>query len=396
MITNQFEWLLGSVEVSAEAPEDWKDRHILPFWKEPNNAAWGHALSRYLMHETIHFWQLLSSGYLLKRLMSEWMTLSMYRETGKVFEDPTPLPPISECPAGGPFSALELMECWARFWDIHSRSPAMIIEEEGHEGPRGEPLRIEDPVTGGLAYTENAFDWLMQHGPDQSIYVRPYRWLLEFLEGNSKAAVACFPIVVHAAFATADPVKFFCSTVEAVSGSPNFRDCIAWQVPEYRVVNRLWFHVWKSVVTQVLECSKDLELPIAWGIDQLERHMHPAYEVYQWRFERLVNVLGNTRAVEPRFAMQREVGFATVEHYGVFALPGIPLMRQILGNYLPPPRIRFANFDWYADQAVPGTLGAMEGTLSGKTFREQIEPLDEEVESFREAQWITREGLSVD
>lgn len=395
MIGNQFEWLLGSVEVSAEAPEDWKDRHILPFWEDPNNDAWGHDLSRYLMHETIHFWQLLTSDYLLRRLMSEWTIFSTYRDTGKVFKDPADLPAINSCAAGDPFSAFELMESWARFWDIHTRSPAVIIEEEGHQGPPGKPLKIEDPLTGRASYSQFAYDWLMQHGPDQSVYVRPYRWLLEFLNGNSKAAVACFPIIVHAAFATKEPVRFFCTAVEAVDRSPNFRDFIALQVPEYSVINRLWFHVWKSVVTEVLQCSKELYLPIAWGIDQPGLQMDPVYQSYQWRFEQLIHVLGSTPRVDPIFARQQEVEFGAVTRYGVFALPGIPLIRRILGNYLPPPRIRFANFDWYADQAVPGALGAMEGAMSGKTIRETIEPLNDDVESFREAQWIEREGLFV-
>ncbi|UCC79171.1 MAG: hypothetical protein JSW64_12985 [Candidatus Zixiibacteriota bacterium] len=391
---NQFEWLLGSVEVNAEAPEDWKDRHILPFWDDPNNDAWGTDLSRYLTHETIHFWQLLSSSYLLERLLSEWMIFSIYRDTGEVVDDPVEMPAINECKADDPFSAFELMECWARFWDIHTRSPAAIIEEEGHQGPPGEPLQIVDPITSKLSYTQFAFDWLMQHGPDHSIYVRPYRWLLEYMHGNSRAAVACFPILVHAAFSTEDPVRFFCSSVEAVDRSLDFQFTTALQIPEYSLINRLWFYVWKSVVTVVMQCSKDLDLPIAWGIDQVGFHGHPVYQSYPWRFEQLVKVLGNVPRIEPEFAGQEEINFSAVTRYGVFALPGIPIIRRILGNYMPPPRIRFANFNWYADLAVPGALGALEKTMSGNTVCEAFKPLDDDIESFREAQWMAREGLS--
>ena len=393
-MANQFEWLLGSIEVSSDAPDGWRDLHILPFWEEPNNDAWGSDLSRYVMHETIHFWQLLSSSYLLDRLATEWLSFKTYRDTGELMANFADQPPLGEHIADDPFSAEELMECWARFWDIHSRSPAVIIEEEGHVGPPGRPLLVRDPNTGQISYTDAAFDWLMEHGPDQRIYVAPYQWLLDFFDGNSKAAIACFPIIVQASFGTDEPVRFFCNVVELLRRSQNFGDFVALQFPEYGLVNSLWFEIWKSVVTAVTQCSGDLNLPITWAIEQFAFEMHPIYRSYPARFEDLQDVLAKAPATEPAFAARTEVKFAATTKVGVFALPGIPLIRQILGNYLPPPRIRFANFDWYADLAVPGALAGMEGGLSGENLQAELEPLDDDVADFREAQWLAREGLS--
>ncbi|MCI0627619.1 MAG: hypothetical protein L0387_39215 [Acidobacteria bacterium] len=393
MAINQFEWLLGSVELSSPAPDGWRGKHVLPFWQEPNNDEWGRQLSRYLMHETIHFWQLLSSSYLTQRLVAEWLSFDLFRDTGVLKPVAADLPPFNKPLPGEPFAAFELLECWARFWEIQTRSPAVIIEEEGHVGPPGKPLVTKDPVTGRLSYTQFGFDWLMEHGPDHLAYVRPYRWLLERLKGNSKAAVASFPIVVCAAFATGQPVRFFCRAIDHVEHSANFKDFIALQIPEYSAVNRLWFDVWKSVFNAIQETCLELNLRLGWGINQDHLHTLEVYQQYPLRFEHLQTVLQQIPQVEPQLAPIRDLDFAKVTQVGVLALPGLPLLRRILGNYLPPPRIRFANFDWYADSAVPGALGNMDGELSGETVRDIIEPLDDDVAAFREAQMLTREGL---
>jgi hypothetical protein len=57
-----FDYLSGTLRVKAAAPEDWKDLDELPFWEDPNNEKWGDTLCRVLYHETLHFWQILSSG----------------------------------------------------------------------------------------------------------------------------------------------------------------------------------------------------------------------------------------------------------------------------------------------------------------------------------------------
>jgi hypothetical protein len=209
---NDFDYLSGTISVNRAAPDEWRTRctpvtrqHYtfdLPFWSDPNNDAWGIHLCRILYHESLHFWQIFSSAYVASLVADEWSRLLTYEATG------TPPPPTqavmdhSRVLPDNPFSARELVECWARYWDVHTRGPERIIREEQISVPDGASLRDEH------GYTGEAYDLVMTSGEDCAVYGRPYRWLLQGWE--SRFAALFFPVIAHAALATCRPVTMFC------------------------------------------------------------------------------------------------------------------------------------------------------------------------------------------
>jgi hypothetical protein len=69
--TNAFVWLSGTVTIPVRAPEEWATDGLVEFYKDPNKPEWGGTLCRVLYHESIHFWQLLSSAYLANASQEE-------------------------------------------------------------------------------------------------------------------------------------------------------------------------------------------------------------------------------------------------------------------------------------------------------------------------------------
>ena len=60
------DFLTGTVSVGVDAPSELLEEpeKLLPdFYRDPNNPRWN-SISRILYHESVHFWQIYSSGYI--------------------------------------------------------------------------------------------------------------------------------------------------------------------------------------------------------------------------------------------------------------------------------------------------------------------------------------------
>ena len=64
------------------------------------------------------------------RIAEEWLRLRAFEEDGVIKPKGRISSHYYEKIGEGKFSASELAECWARYWDVHTRSPAQIIREE--------------------------------------------------------------------------------------------------------------------------------------------------------------------------------------------------------------------------------------------------------------------------
>ena len=137
-----------------------------------------------LYHESLHFWQILSLGYVTKLVEQNWIRFINFEKVGTII-------PYTDLESNhkvnketDPFSAYKLLECLTRFWDVHIRGPNRIIMDEKIDLSESE-LYNTDSEGRYRSYTGKTYDTIMQVGEDCRLYADPYRWMLKQSKGNS-------------------------------------------------------------------------------------------------------------------------------------------------------------------------------------------------------------------
>lgn len=407
-----FDWLTGAMRIPADAPPEWAGEGLGAFYQGPNDERWGGTLCRVLYHESIHFWQLLSSAYLANLTQYEWVRLEAFEATGEVEPPHAMVRAFTQRGDGEPFSAHELMECWARYWDVHTRSPARIAEEEGLTRADGRPLTTR--VAGFEAYTGEAFDLVMSEGRDARLYAAPYRWLLERCQGNSSLANLLFPILAFHAFGSPRPVALFLAALECELATEHVRLGVH---PRERLhsINFHWLNNYGPVVREAVEpARRALGLPaFTGGWDVIARGRlgsHPVYREYLNRIGATFRMLA-MNAVEPPDEVTPEAYYQYAlrdlprhEPAVLFAFPGQPGYRLMLGEHVPPPLVRFANVARSEDvQPAARVLARFQAAAGGEVLDEDalhfepvVRDLEARVRRFREAEYLTSLGLPSD
>lgn len=399
-----FDFLSGIVRVGAVAPEAWRQEGLDGFFFDPNHAEWGAPLCRRLYHESLHFWQLLGWGYVAHCAAVDWQRVLAFEATG-VVPPPSARGLDSMGGAGdGPFSPRQLMEAVARFWDVHTRSPAQVIVDEGLTDAAAEagPLTVPDPHGGGLdAYTHKAFDFVMQHGPDCRHYAEPYRWLLERVHGASAFAAILFPLCAHAAMGTPDPVRVFCAAVDAAFEHRMIRGLMNHRSGS---IHSDWMMFWPPLARVVFgPASKSAGVgAFTSGFDVIVRGGLKDHPVYREYLDKAM-LRGFFQLHEPTptsphpLAVQHasDLKQAALENPSiVFALPGEPIYRRALGEMVPPPLVQFANFELAARRSAVGKLlAAQQGTPWEDDFAPACAALEQRLKRFRDAEYAVSIGL---
>ena len=67
-----YDYLSGAATIPVVAPEQWKKEKFYEFYARPNDEEWGEKLCRILFHESLHFWQFLSSSYIASLVAEDW------------------------------------------------------------------------------------------------------------------------------------------------------------------------------------------------------------------------------------------------------------------------------------------------------------------------------------
>src|SRR5262249_37406102 len=120
---NEF-WPLGGTIMASFPPPP----RSLQVWRQPS--AHHPERSRVLFHETVHFWQYLASGYLAGIVEEDWGRLVAFeRDQAKMPAGPRRLHFLQPHPEHG-FAPVDLVEAFARFWDVHVIGPADLLEME--------------------------------------------------------------------------------------------------------------------------------------------------------------------------------------------------------------------------------------------------------------------------
>ena len=403
--TNAFDWLSGTVTIPVQAPMAWRSEGLAEFYQNPNHPEWGGSLCRVLYHESIHFWQLLSSAYLANALQDEWLRLLKFEQTGDLGPVSNAVSQIAEQRPGEPFSAHELMECWARYWDVHTRSPARTVEEDHIQAPK-EALRTKQGNIEG--YTSDAFDLFMQQGNDAELYAAPYRWMLETCSGHSAFANIAFPILVFHAFGSPDPVRLLQESLARA-----LKSTIVWKGVDGRSrnVNLDWLNNWGAFIGEAVEpARRDLNMPsFTAGWDVLSRGSlgkHPIYGPYLRRIRALFKLASLRHGAPPKErSLEAVYAYAvsdlpTRDPVVIFAFPGQPEYRLALGTYVPPPRVRFDGLTLHAERTPGASVVAKIAAQMGEpanaedaTFKPVFEEFDPRIRRFRHAEYAVSVGL---
>lgn len=413
-----FDYLTGVIQLDVTRPLELAEG-LGPFYEDPNNPAWGSEICRTLYHESVHFWQFLSSAYLANMVADEWHRVESFQETGKV---PTPSKLSSSFRNRAetmPFSAHELCECWARYWDVHTRSPNAIIQEE----------KIDAPIKhNNLGYAGENYDVLMRNGVASSQYEAPYRWMLERLERANwsidrahKSGVASylvalvFPATVHAAFGSPDPVGVTCAVIDRLSE----RADVARQLFHIKTgsINLDWLRSWSLCRIELIQPILEREEHPAFtsGFDVIQRgHLkrHPFFPAYLARSKTLLGALRLEALARDNIATTAQSDYdlryrmamteaPLKDPWIVFALPGQPKFRMMLGQHMHAPQVTFTDSKSFtAETALSRVAQQSGGGLTpvqlGTIPQAAVEALDALLRRFRVAEYAASRGLPPD
>ena len=383
------DFLTATVSVGVDAPSALLANPdiVLPrFYVDPNDSTWND-ISRILYHETVHFWQLFSSGYLAKVVLDAWTGLIDFERQGKAKLYANPLTLRN---AGQPFSSGQLAECWARFWDVHTRSPDRVRAEDTVEDAVLGRAKPAPSLRATRGYKLAAIDDLLNTTKLDAEYALPFRWLLEQSGFDSNFTHATFPHICHFAFATPDPVGSFTAAAQLGSKSAEVRNRVDRAgISQSQDVNRVWLTIGNDMSALFFRVMLDLRLPgYTSGLDIIQRselRQHPVYSHYVQRVNRVLREIAGTARLLSDASSQyaRDMRFAASYPWGAFCLPGQPTFRSVLGQYLQPARIRFSNGEVLAK--LSGPVFREVDSDPKDTFEGATAALDDRIERYRAA-----------
>lgn len=206
-------------------------------WIDPASIEWDWTFHRPLLHETLHFWQLLCSPYLARMIAAERAQLEIFEATNTVRQSTIYREQFTRVDEEVGFSAEHLLESWARFWEIQVQTPARLLEQENFKRHKllDAMWKISDP--NGPFFKKwywSSLEVAMTQGSNCQLYGRPFRWmhsqvcaaaritpnaLDEFNpRGFMPAYLVCsaYPSLLYASFRTDDPVSHFKTAVQRI------------------------------------------------------------------------------------------------------------------------------------------------------------------------------------
>jgi hypothetical protein len=306
--------------------------------------------SRIILHETLHYWQQLGQGFLTKMAECDLQRLSRFEKERQVEEhNPFRLEFVRECESVG-FSARDLYEGLARYWDVHVVGPDIVLKMEiadpkrrvGSEFiERFEDLeasgRIRSPLTGG--YTDEMYDLAMEAAAGN--YGRPYVRLRQ--TANPTIAAGLFPLAGHMALQTVRPVDFFDFFIKDLV--PILED-----VPAAYKIEDAWRMYYPYVRSRAEEIVREQSGEHLWfGPAILQKGTLQDDETYGWALSCLKLIVRQMTDkptmlwAERTFKGAPEFILQMVALDFCLSCPGTAINRGYLAALLAPPCIRFSD-----------------------------------------------------
>ncbi|MEF8733647.1 MAG: hypothetical protein V5B40_17575 [Candidatus Accumulibacter meliphilus] len=319
--------------------------------------------SRTYLHESIHFWQQLSHGYLFALAEEDWHQLRRWEQGGAA--ELGPLRARFQQPAGQHgFSPSDICESLARFWEVVAVGPRTILAEAiATERKR----RIDGVVPNDwLEAARDAETWA---GLEIAIelggtYSTPY--LVAQHQLGKTTSQVLFPLLAHFSLKTHEPVELFerfLIQVAPLAGehlSASGAEGSLWQRPE--TVASLFDFVRRACADVAREAGQQglVDAATLFRNSPLQDNA-----VYASCFDSLANV-----------DRDGDIDIA-------IAMPAGPGFRQRLARELPPPCVRFRDRHLPIRQLLLPD-GAPE-QAAAKTLAESCLELQERWVSFQDA-----------
>lgn len=358
---------LNRVSLVTEVDSEYCDpdvRHFLdPAHHDPG-------LSRVLIHEAVHYWQQLSQMNLLAVAAEDWARLRVFRSTGSV-PPPGPLRGAFRTPhAAVGFSAHDLAESAARYWDLLNVGPHNLVESALRAGqPVSDETRSDYDRLVAVGLFRSTDDGFSEQALGVAMKVVAGRYALPYLRLRDRIggdAIFLFPLVAHWALQTANPVEMF--DVLAARASRSTARIARWQRRLSRAftgqrilvrdITDTQMQLYPHLSRAMYELAKREGSPM-WTVTQYLPHTsladHPVYGwAHRWSMalgrhaartglaDDMANLFGRSDRAEllPVLAADR-----------VMALPGGPQARGLLAQFLLPPVHRFADDrTWFTAQ----------------------------------------------
>lgn len=411
-----FDWLSGVAAIDLPCPPAMLARNGLSrFFNEPNAEDWGSEAPRILMHECLHVWQLVGSRWLLAMVAEEWGRLQDW-QPGAPPSSPGPLRQAYGRPDHGQlFSVRDLVECLARFWDVHIRGPQRLLDEEGDDlGGLRAMIAARRDQEGHGGYASLEFDALMIEGRQHAAYAAPYRWLLDRAkqapavanlplpidQAASWTANLLLPVAGFVALNAATPIATFVAAVDRLLQPDAVGMAATRRHPLYKAINLDWLIVWPvllpGVVRALRRSGHAIEIDTA-HLNDPGIASHPIWCHLRQRFDSLRRGLAMLLAhqgdeeegpMQVVFQFERQV--YGQDPWAVLALPGQPNCRALLGSVFSPPLLQFVDTSLSASETAPWFAA---WPLDDAQLRAAVATVDERAVMLRQAMAAARYGL---
>jgi len=327
----------SSVNGSIHLDFAFQDRSLEAFY---NPKTFHPRQSRVLFHETVHFWQYLNSGYLMQLVEEDWSRLIHFEDTGDYRRTASRRNHYVTPDEDHGMSPRDLVEVFARFWDVQVIGPPDLIAMEIEAGRSGVDIAaryhemerrgsLRHPGHGG--YSWESFELAME-GPGGG-WARPYAVLRETCP--VRAASVFFPIAASLALKTADPIRTF---VFLMSGAADLENLL---VP-LETPHQMWR--WCHDFLIGLLVKRDDDLLLGNGIKVAGEGPLGETPFWKWMIGYVLKSAAELAARDnPGLNWEEAVPQGIEELSFLLACPGDPCNRSLLVPLLLPPLVTFAD-----------------------------------------------------
>ena len=313
---------------------------------------------RGLFHETVHFWQSLSQSFLVRLADEDWQRLLACERTGTVPAPGAVGRVFDSRDSGIGWSARDLHECLARFWDVIAAGPNRVLKEEWDAG-RADAL----PDVRELLRRRRSERNLPAGAWDKAdlvvaLVMAAGEYALPFLiaGGELEHAEFLFPWLAHFALQTNAPAETFDRFVREVGPELAGHVTELLRTPGVSHSDLFEFtmlHLFHSVSMLCVVNAGRANDPVGLANVVFQESSLPTHPLYSWIFRgpvlRTAAALGKTQlAKQARRSWgypRNSEGFVGVQLLGrALATPGLPESRTLLlASGIVPPCVRYSD-----------------------------------------------------